>query len=297
MDKTLVIILHYKNITDTISCLKSLRISKKKESVYKILIVSNSGNIEKDLDVFKEANFIANKKNLGFSGGVNEGIRWGMEKDFDNFIIVNNDVIASYSSIIKIIEFSNNNENAGIVSPKIYFAPGFEYYKSSYRKNELGKVIWYAGGLLDWKNMYASHRGVDEIDIGQYQESINTDFATGCMMLIKRKVIEKVGYFDEKYFLYYEDVDYSIRVKKHGFEINYFPDSVIWHKNAVSSGNPGSTLHDYYQTRNRLYFGMKYASFRTKKSLIIEALRMISNKGIKNKAVKDYFCGRMGEEQ
>ena len=121
------------------------------------------------------------------------------------------------------------------------------------------------------------------------------DFATGCCMYISRAAIESIGFFDEKYFLYYEDVDYSVRAKQAGFGVFYDPSVHIWHKNAASSDKPGSLLHRYYQTRNRLYFGFKYAPSRTKKSLLMESVRMLLGGGVERKAVLDYYVRRMGK--
>jgi len=114
-------------------------------------------------------------------------------------------------------------------------------------------------------------------------------------MLIKRETIKKIGFLDKKYFLYFEDVDYSIRAKKAGFKVVYFPGVFLWHRNAVSSGRPGSPIHVYYQTRNRLYFGFKYASIWTKKSLFWESLKMIAKGDIKRKACLDYYFMKMGK--
>jgi len=156
-------------------------------------------------------------------------------------------------------------------------------------------VIWYAGGIIDWDNILAKHRGIDEVDRGQYEETSETPFATGCCMLIRKEVVEKIGLLDEKYFLYFEDVDYSLRAKKAGFKIVYFPKAHLWHKNAASSGKPGSATHVYYQTRNRLYFGFKYASLSTKKSLFFDSLKMIMKNNLHKKACLDYYLGRMGK--
>lgn len=112
-------------------------------------------------------------------------------------------------------------------------------------------------------------------------------------MLISRDLIEHIGLLDEKYFLYYEDVDYSIRAIKAGFKIYYLPKAHIWHKNASSSGKPGSKLHIYYQERNRLYFGFKYASIKTKKSLIFDSLRILFKGNVYRDAIVDYYSGRM----
>src|SRR3989304_3264732 len=79
----------------------------------------------------------------------------------------------NFKEIEKIVVFKNifkRSQVDGIVSPKIYFAPGFEFHKDKYPKTDLGKVIWYAGGRIDWSNIIGMHVGVDEVDIGQFNE-------------------------------------------------------------------------------------------------------------------------------
>ena len=182
----------------------------------------------------------------------------------------------------------------GILGPKIYFAPGFEFHKDRCKKEEQGKVIWYAGGKIDWKNVYCSHRGVDEVDQGQYGRQEETDFVSGCCMMIRKEVFEKIGLLDKKYFLYLEDVDFCIRAKRAGFRVVYTPKVHLWHKNAASSEKPGSKIHQYYQTRNRLYFGFRYAPLRSKLALFRESIKFILKNNIKRKACFDFYSGRFG---
>lgn len=295
MHETSVIILHYGSISDTLECLGEL---KRKNTGYpfRTIVVSNSADIGLSDSVRKidsSIDIIINQKNLGFAEGNNIGIKYALQKGSKNIILLNNDALSSDSLIKNIVTCSEKNPEAGLISPKIYFAKGDEYYKNRYKNHEKGKVLWYAGGQIDWKNCYASNRGVDEVDCGQYDSEAITDFATGCCMLIKKDVTEKIGYFDSKYFLYFEDVDYSIRAAKSGIMVYYCPNAYVWHKNASSSGRPGSSLHLYYQTRNRLYFGLKYASVRVKKSLLLESIKNFFKGGVERRAIKDYYLGKM----
>ena len=110
-------------------------------------------------------------------------------------------------------------------------------------------------------------------------------------MFLTKEVLEKVGLFDEKYFMYYEDTDLSLRIRKAGFKVLYVPTGIVWHKIAQSSGI-GSDLNDYYITRNRLLFGVKYAKLRTKLALFKESIRfLINGRKWQKRAVIDYFIG------
>lgn len=304
MDKAAIVIVHYKGESDTRECLNSILINHAHKQLHIIIVINPAKKTQsisqKDffaLDLkrnYPQISVIENSTNIGFAQGNNIGIKKALDLDCKYILLLNNDTVASLELLDKLISFAKSDPHIGLVSPKIYFAGGFEYHKDRYKEKERGKVLWYAGGIIDWNNIYAIHRGVDEVDRGQYDEISETDFATGCCVLIKRKVIEKVGLLDEKYFLYYEDIDYSVRVRKHKMKIIYYPKAFLWHKNASSSGKPGSKLHIYYQNRNRLYFGFKYASSRTKKSLFLDSLRFLVRGGVYTKSTLDYYLGRMG---
>lgn len=237
---------------------------------------------------------IENQANLGFAGGNNVGIRYALENGADYICLLNNDTRVSHGFLEELIKVAESNNNIGIVGGKIYFEKGYEFHKDRYQKKDFGKVIWYAGGLIDWNNVYASHRGVDEVDVGQYEREEETEYVNGCLMLIKKEVFEKIGLLYKKYFLYFEENDFCQRAKKAGFKLYYAPKSIIWHLNAGSSGS-GSDLHDYFLTRNRLMFGMKWAPLRSKISLIKESLGMMfSGRKWQKIGVKDFYLGNFG---
>jgi len=298
MSKTAVIVVHYKNEKDTYECLESLYKNSSPVNYLTIMIATQTSDkfLSQIKNHFSKIIIVTLNENIGFAASVNRGLKEAIEKNCEYMILLNNDVLVGKNLVGKMIHFAEKNSLVGIVSPKIYFAPKYEFHNNRYKEEDRGKIIWYAGGLIDWANIYAFHRGVNEVDIGQYDETVETDFATGCCMLIKKQVIDKIGFFDEKYFLYFEDVDYSVRAKKSGFQVDYYSGAFLWHKNASSSGKPGSYIHVYYQTRNRLYFGFKYASIKAKKSLLIDSFRCILKGNIQKKAVLDYyFLGKMGE--
>lgn len=233
--------------------------------------------------------------NRGFAGGNNWGIKKALKVGAEAILLLNDDASIEKSTIHLMKETLFSDQKTGVVVPKIYFYPGFEYHKDRYKKEDLGKVIWYAGGEIDRKNVMGIHFGVDEIDRGQYNKRKEVEFATGCAMMIKREVLEETGLFDERYFLYLEDMDLSIRIKKSGYKIIYEPKAIVWHKNAQSSG-VGSGLHDYFFTRNRLLFGMKYATLRTKFALIRESGRILVNGNEwRRKGVIDFYLRNFGK--
>lgn len=206
-------------------------------------------------------------ENKGYAFGINTGLRKAIQDGYSQFIAINNDTLVS-PTFLEHTQKSINEHPASIIGGKIYYAKGYEYHKDRYAQKDTGKVLWYAGGILDWKNVYTTHKGVDEVDKGQYDSFDKTDFVTGCLMIFDNKVVDKIGYWDESYFLYYEDADYCERAKQNRIPLFYDPEIVIWHKNAQSTGGSGSSLHQKYQEQNRVKFGLKYAPWRTKIHLV-----------------------------
>jgi len=294
-----LIILNYHNFLETNKCLTELKNINKSNFILDIVIVDNSVRA-KSRQLLKQSNpnitIIENNKNLGFAEGNNVGIRLVLSKGAEAVVLLNNDTIVDKNFLLPLIKTANNNAKIGILSPKIYFYPGKEFHYSRYHKKERGKVIWYAGGIIDWNNVLISHRGVDEVDKGQYEETQETDLATGCCMLIKKEIFNRVGLLDKKYFLYWEDADLCQRAKNAGFKIIYEPKSFLWHKNASSSGGAGGNTSVYYQTRNRALFALKYAPIRSKIAVIKELIKNYQSKNYwVRQATKDFFMARFGQ--
>ncbi len=203
--------------------------------------------------------------NRGYAYGINLGVKEALQRGASLFCVINNDTVIKPDFITSVFASFRNYDAFG---GKIYYAPGFEYHQNRYQKSELGRVIWYAGGIIDWNNVYAVHRGVDQVDRGQYNQPETTDFITGCLFCFNKKVFTKVGFWDEKYFLYFEDTDYSVRIKRAGFELVYNPEVMLWHKSGQSTEGAASPLQQKWLRSSRLRFGLKFAPLKTKLHLI-----------------------------
>lgn len=290
------IIVNWNGKKDTQVCLSSLRKVQKKNVELHIVVVDN-GSTNDSVAVltreFPEVKILETGKNLGFTGGNNFGIRYALREGADYVWLLNNDTFVDRHVLSALHAF--DDPSVGIVGSKIYFAPGREFHHDRYVQKDRGRVFWYAGGIVDWANMYAAHRGVDEVDRGQYDEAGETPFITGCSMMIKKEVIDRIGELDDRYYLYLEDLDYCLRSREAGFRLIYAPSSVLWHVNAGSSARPGNPLHEYYFTRNRLLLGFRYAPLRTKIALLREGVRfVISGPAVRRRAVFDWALGRFG---
>lgn len=292
-----IILVNYNTPGDTIECLESIKKAKLPKGLEIRTTLVDNASIDDSIDLFKtkypEVRLIENQINQGFAGGNNVGIKDALLNNPTHILLLNNDTLVDKNFFVDLKNSAINESSVGILSPLIYFAKGFEF-KSRYKPKELGRVIWYGGGIMDWNNILGSHAHVDEVDNGGLTKVVDTDFATGACMLIKVEVIKQIGLLNEKYFLYLEDLEFCQRAKLNGWRVVFDPTPKIWHKVSQSSGI-GSSLNDYFITRNRLQFGMKYARTRTKFALLREAVRkLISGSKAQKDAVTDFFYGNLG---
>jgi len=292
MPKVFIIVLNWNRQKDTLDCLKSIRKLTVGDYILETIVVDN-GSTEKL--ALKNVKVISNRENLGFAGGNNVGIKYALENGADYVLVLNNDTLVDRNLVMELLKVARKYKDFGAASPKIYFAGGFEYHKDRYKKSQLSKVIWYAGGKIDWDNVYGKTRGVDEVDTGDYDSIEETDFATGTCLFMTKYSLKKTGLFDEKYFMYYEDTDLSVRMKEKGLKVLYVPNALVWHKVAQSSG-VGSELNDYFISRNRLLFGIRHAPVRSKLALVRESVGLLlSGRKWQKKGVGDFYLGRFGK--
>lgn len=237
-----IIIVNYKGLEDTIDCINSLKNIEYQN--YRIVVVDNNsedGSAEKlDELFFDYVKIIKSNKNLGFAGGNNIGIRRALEENAEYALLLNNDTVVEPDFLNHLVNKAVEDKSIGCVGGKIY------YYSSK-------DILWYAGAKINKYTGRTKHLGVDEKDIGQYSISKEEDYITGCLMLVKREVLEKVGLMDERYFLYYEETDWCAKIKKYGYKLIFEPKSVIYHKVSSSTKNINDVMK-YYYDRNSYFF-------------------------------------------
>lgn len=215
---------------------------------YEIIVVDNASEpvLATVLNAadYPNLRLIRSEENRGFTGGNNLGMQ-AARGEF--FFIVNNDTELTPALLDELLQPLLENEQIGVSCPKIKFY-------------DAPDVVQYAG--YNPMNLYtgtATPVGCGQTDHPGYDQSGPTHFAHGCAMLVRRSVVERVGRFAERFFLYYEELDWSQRIKNAGYLIYYQPSAFILHKESVSVGahNP---LKTYYMTRNRILFIRRHGS-------------------------------------
>jgi GT2 family glycosyltransferase len=300
MDHVVISTISYNNAQATHACLSSLAELSHPNFTFEVVVIDNASRevftLTKDEKNALQIEVIRSEKNLGFAGGHNLGIACAKEKNTDYVLILNNDTLVDASLLAELVKVAREHSKAGAVVPKIYFQKGHEFHKDRYEKKDLGNVLWYAGGEMDWANIIGHHRGVDAVDSGLFDTTEQIDLLTGCCVLFPMAVLGSVGGFDERYFLYYEDADLNERLKQKGYEVWYAPKATLVHANAGSTGGSGSTLQDYFISRNRMLFGLRYAPLRSKVALMKESVRLLGvGRQWQKIGIRDYYARRFGK--
>lgn len=244
-----VIILNWNGKADTLECLASLQNDQYAE---KHVLVVDNGSSDDSAQALREAcpdyEVLETGENLGFTGGNNAGIRRALEMGADYVFLLNNDTVVEPDALTRLVEAAQALPEYGILTPVI------NYYD---RPDE----AWFAGSRMDLKRGVAVH---DNSHVpARTDPPRDVPWTTGCAMLIPAPVIQDVGGFDERYFLNWEDVDLSLRIRATGKTIALVPAARILHK--VSATLSQTDTGTYYYLRNQLLLLREHAgdNYRT----------------------------------
>ena len=252
-----IITVNYNGLNDTCALIDSIPFNEDME-----VIVVDNGSKEDETNTLQERypniKVIRSDINLGFAGGNNLGIKTAIGK---YLYLINNDTVFKKFNPKALIKRLESSPKIGMVCPKICFAWD-------------NNPIQFAGYTpLSSMTIRNKAIGFGEEDKGQYDTPHKTPYAHGAAMMLKREVLNLVGAMPECYFLYYEELDWSMMITRAGYEIWYEPACTIYHKESQSTGQ-NSPLRTYYITRNRLLLVKR--NFRgLKKYLAYAYLQMI----------------------
>lgn len=283
-----IIVLNYNNESYTIDCLESLKSITYPN--YKIFLVEN-GSEKKSVQAlkfwlstlptstFKGFEMLEVYPNVGFSGGNNVGIKKAFKDGFEYIFLLNNDTAVEPDFLEPLVKVAQSDKTVGVVGPKIYFHPDMikndvpildgtteealghpkDLLKQNIHHTKKPLFIWYAGGAFSWFSG-SKHLQYEEIDEHPHETATKeVEFVTGCAFLIRNDVIEKVGFMPEAYYLYYEDTDWSLAVRKAGYKLIYAPASKIYHKVSRTTKKLGNPMLHYYHSRNALLLAKRQA--------------------------------------
>ena len=266
--KIAVIIINWKKNDFTLNCIDSVLKSSYKN--FKIILIDNESqnSFPDEINKSEKIQIIKNENNEGFSRANNQGIKYSIKNRFDYVLLLNNDTLIKNDLIYSLIQQSSTL-NQKIIQPLIL--------------NYDGTKIWNAGGKIN--NFFGTFETLKKgKSFKNFKSDKNlTEWFTGCCVLIKSEIFNHVGYFDERFFAYYEDVDYSIRLKKMGYSIALMTNSYLQHYESASSksinkreGNLSPYVH-YLNIRNHILLLKKHSkSFNLIGVLLYQLVKIFS---------------------
>ena len=231
-----IIIVNWKKYDITLTCIESILNST--NSNFKIILVDNESD-NKKVKNFKyknEIEIIQNKKNEGFSKANNIGIDYALKNNYDYTILINNDTIVE-KNLIEVLLKTAQAKNFSVVQPLILKYSGKEIWNAG------GRINYFFGNFITRKKLGNSLNSSHEL----------TEWFTGCCCLFKTKIFKDIGKLDERFFAYYEDVDFSLRLKKYGYKIGFTSKTQIYHYesfSSISNNSKGGKLSPYVHYLN-----------------------------------------------
>lgn len=227
MKTLVVVVLNWNGLADTRALLPTLERCRVPEGWRARVMVVDNGSSDGSASAipreFPAVELLALPENLRFAGGNNRGVRGALDAGADAVMLLNNDTEADPGLFERLLLALDQHPEVGAAAPLIYFAAP-------------SRRIWYAGGILiPWLG-FAAHRGLRSLDDGRYRSVEQTGYLTGCCLVARREVWEKVGLLDERYFIYAEDADWCLRARHAGVRLVLVPTARLWHKVSASSG-------------------------------------------------------------
>lgn len=237
-----IIVVSWNNKVDTLACLASLLEIEYQN--HKIIVIDN-GSIDHTSEAIRteypQIRLIENYSNLGFVEANNIGLKLAATWNAKYAILLNNDTVVAPDFLTHLVDAMKSDPKAAAAGPMIYY-------------DEQPQMIWSAGGAIDWQTGQTTMIGLNERDVGQYLVAPrNTDFLTGCALLVRMSAVEEIGLLDPRFFAYYEEVEWCVRMTQEGYRILFVPLSKVWHKISILDRQVSPIVH-YYMTRNRLLF-------------------------------------------
>lgn len=216
---------------------------------FELLVIDNASS-DNTLEVLSATrdprlSLIRNEHNVGYAAACNQGIRHFLERGVSDILFINNDTEFG-PKLFGALRAVRIRHNADAITPRISYAEDVE-------------INWYAGGRFTfWKGFQGEHLGEGEKHDPTDTKPRWTPVAPGCCVMFAARTFERIGYFDENYFVYFEDTDYFLRMGRAGLRLLYAPGLTVAHKISLSTGGSQSEFSIRYYQRNQIYLLRKH---------------------------------------
>lgn len=254
------VVLNWNGKDDTLSCLHSLR--RQLDVKVEMIVVDNGSSDDSVFAVRNKCPYvrvIENGENLGYAEGNNVGIKYALDQGFQYIMVINNDTILAPQCISRLLKDLQLHPDAAAAVPKSFYF-------------EAPDTIYFAGGRIS-RDGSTLHIGIGARDGPKYNLACDTEWLTGCAILFRSTSLQEVGLFEPKYYLLYEDVDWSLRTRRKGYRLRFVPGATLWHKTSPSFGKTWSPFYLYYYTRNSFLWIERNFSLQEMPCLYYSALK------------------------
>jgi GT2 family glycosyltransferase len=208
---------------------------------------SSDNTREYVIEKYPKVNLIRLDKNLGYSGGFNEGLKYAFSKQAADYVLItNNDVLVDEKVISSLVDTAETNSEVGFVTGKVFY----------FDKPDILQTVGKYEHPILWNG---NHIGNGETDKGQYDEIIERFFIDDIFTLVKKTLYDKIGGYDTLFQFQCEEYDWQARAKENGFKIYYTPLAKIWHKDSMTIGKV-SAFKAYYDARNPILVILRHKS-------------------------------------
>lgn len=259
-----IVVLNWNGKNDTLACLHSL--DEQEDIEGKVILVDNGSVDDSILAVsgqFPDVTIIETGANLGYAGGNNVGISYALDKGFEYIMVLNNDTILAPQCISHLLQDLQLHSDAAAVAPKSFYL-------------EAPDIIYFAGGRIS-RDGRTHHIGGGSYDAPKYNLPCDTEWLTGCAILFRSQSLQELGLFEPKYYVLFEDADWSLRARRTGYRLRVVPGATVWHKVSPSFGKTWSPLYRYYYTRNSFLWIERNFPLQEKPRLYYSALKRAFN--------------------
>lgn len=242
-----VVLVTWNNFDDTAECLESLRLVAHPDLLP--IVVDNGSRDDSAARIrqrFPGVTLVENGSNRGLAGGNNAGIRRALECGAGFVLLLNNDTVVDPGLVAAFLAAADRHPQAGVFGARIY-------------RHDDPRRIWWARPRWDPVRVGFDNEGSGELDDGaRFEQEAEIDYANGCALFFRREVVERIGLMDERFFVYFEDVDWCFSARAAGFGIRYVPQARLWHKVARTNAGERSPIVVYFETRNQFLWSKKH---------------------------------------
>ena len=291
------VILNTNRRQDTLKCLESL--ARANYTNHQVIVLDNhstDGSVEAICEQFPAARIVHLQENLGYAGNNNVGIQLALEMGADWVFVLNEDTVLDPDCLPQLVQAGESDPGIGIVGPLVYHFDEPEYIQS-------------AGGILGpyWQS---KHLEKDQLDRGQLKANRAVEWISGCAIMVRRAAVEQAGMIDARFFYYWEETEWCLRIGRAGWRVVHVPAAKLWHKGVQRNYKPKPNVF-YYGTRNRLLMMRKHnAPARVWTQAFFEITRTLISWSIRPKwrgkradrdamwqGLRDFFRGKWGKQE